>query len=122
MARLFAICVAVSMLILAADLGSIAQEKEKKQEAKNKSGTVIGILVAKDKNSIEVKAAGEEKGRRYVPHWIGGMPAQGGGLDKKMLKIFAELQVGSRVEVKWEFEERLRAVEVKVLKAAEKKD
>ena len=31
--------------------------------------------------------------------------------------IFSELKVGSRLELQWEFEERLRAVKVKVLKA-----
>jgi len=64
-----------------------------------------------------VKADGEEKARVYVPHWIGGAPAQGGGPDKKMVAAFGKLKVGSRVEVTWEFEERLRAVEVKVLHA-----
>jgi hypothetical protein len=79
---------------------------------------VIGVLVAKDKGSIDVKADGEEKARKYVPHWRGGAPAQGGGPDKEMLQTFAKLKVGSRIEVKWEFEERLRAVAVKVLKEA----
>ena len=87
-----------------------------------KKGKVIGLLTEKGPNFIEVKADGEEKGRRYVPHWVGGAPAQGGGPDKKMLKIIGDLKVGSRIEVDWEFEERLRVVAVKVLKAPVEKD
>lgn len=86
-----------------------------------KSGTVTGIVTKKEKNWIEVKADGEEKGRRYVPKWIGGLPKDGGGLDKKMLKVFADLKVGSRIRMEWEFEERLRAVKIEVLKAPKSK-
>jgi hypothetical protein len=112
----------VLALLLTAGFESAAQEK--KDGAKGKSGTVIGILTAigEKKMMIEVKADGEEKARKYVPHWRGGAPAEGGGPDKDMLKVFAKLKVGSRVQVKWEFEERLRAVEVKVLKEAPPKE
>jgi hypothetical protein len=127
MLRLTAMCGFVAALALT--LTAIdAQEKESDKKEKDvvKKGKVIGVLVGigKEKKAIEVKADGEEKARIYVPHWVGGAPAQGGGPDKKMLKVFAELKVGSRVEVTWEFEERLRAVEVKVLQAPkeQKKD
>jgi hypothetical protein len=86
-----------------------------------KSGTVTGIVIAKDKNWIEVKADGEEKGRRYVPRWIGGKPADGGGLDRKMLKTIADLKIGSRVRLEWEFEERARAVKIELLRAPKDK-
>jgi len=99
-----------------------AQDKKKEKDPQEgKKGKVIGLLSDKGPNFIEVKADGEEKGRRYVPHWVGGAPAQGGGPDKKMLKVISELKVGSRVEVEWEFEERLRILTVKVLKLPEKK-
>jgi hypothetical protein len=81
-----------------------------------KKGTVIGTLVAKEKNWIAVKGDGEEKERKYVPHWVGGAPSAGGGPDKKMLEVFSKLKIGSRIELQWEYEERLRAVHVKVLK------
>lgn len=86
-----------------------------------KSGTVTGVVTAKDKNWIEVKADGEEKGRRYMPRWIGGKPADGGGFDKKMLKSFADLKIGSRIRLEWEFEERPRAVKIDLLKAPKDK-
>ncbi len=95
--------------------------QEKKEGKEGKSGKTIGVLTAKGEKFIEVKAAGEEKGRKFVPRWIGGAPAQGGGLDKAMLKTFSELKVGSRLEVEWTFDERLRAVKITVLQKPEKK-
>ncbi len=98
-----------------------AQEKKKeKNPLEGKKGTFIGTLVSKEKGGIEVKAPGDEKPRRFVPHWRGGQPAKGGGPDKAMLKVFSELKIGSRIEVEWVFEERFRAEKVTVLKAPAK--
>ena len=101
-------------------LGSLVAAGEKKEE--KKSGTVAGVVTAKDKNWLEVKADGEEKARRYTPKWIGGMPAQGGGLDKKILQAIAEIKVGSRVRLEWEFDERPRVVKLDMLKSPNGKD
>lgn len=90
-----------------------AQKKGDKSEGRK--GRTIGVLTAKADNSIEVKADGEVKGRKYFPRWIGGAPTKGGGLDKATLKTFRALKIGSRIEVDWVFEERLRAVKIKVL-------
>jgi hypothetical protein len=112
-------------LAIMGDVGGTAvtaQEKKDKKEKnplEGKKGVAIGTLTDKGPNFIEVKAAGEEKGRRYVPQWVGGNPDKGGGPDKKLLKVFSELKVGSRVEVEWLFEERLRVLSVKVLKKTE---
>lgn len=92
------------------------KKDEKKKEGEIKKGTVTGVVSAKGDNWIEVKADGEEKARRYMPHWIGGAPANGGGLDKKMLAIFKELPLNARIRMEWEFEERNRAVKIEVLK------
>src|SRR5205085_2028171 len=46
-----------------------------------------------------------------------GAPAKGGGPDKDMVKVIHDLKVGSRIEVQWLFEEHLRVLSVKVLKA-----
>ena len=103
-------------IFLVSDLS--AQEKKEK---KKKSGTVIGVVTKKGKNFIEVKAFGEAKPRKYVPHWRGGLPKDGGGLDKKMLATIRKIKVGTRVQLMWEFEERLRVVQVKELKKTDKK-
>lgn len=90
-----------------------AQDKKKEKDPnEGKKGKTIGTLTAKAEKFIEVKADGEEKARKYVPRWVGD---GGGGLEKAMLKTFSELKVGSRVEVEWQFEERFRALAVKVL-------
>lgn len=91
---------------------------EKKEEKKRRGGTIIGVVTAKGKGFVEVKADGEERARKYVPHWVGGAPAKGGGLDKNMLKTIDAVKVGSRVRLVWEFEERPRVVRLEVLKRA----
>jgi hypothetical protein len=102
--------------------GSLAfQEKKKKDPNEGKKGRVVGVLTAKGKNFIEVKADGEAKGRKYVPRWVGGPPAKGGGLDKSILKTFESLQIGSVLVVDWLFDERFRAVKIEVLQLPAKK-
>ncbi|MFN4257835.1 MAG: FecR family protein [Gemmataceae bacterium] len=91
---------------------------EKQAEPAKKTGTVVGVITNKGENFIEVKADGEAEGRRYVPRWVGGLPKDGGGPDKTMLKVIRELKVGSRVRIEWFFEERPRVVKVEVIKAS----
>lgn len=98
------------------------QEAKENPKLTGKKGRTIGLLTARGQNFIEVKADGEVKGRRYVPRWVGGSPADGGGLDKRMLKTFESLKIGSRLQVDWIYEERLRAIAVKVLQEPEKKE
>jgi hypothetical protein len=120
---LLGLAISTFALAVLANSDNAAQDKKKEKDPQEgKKGKVIGLLTDKGTNYIEVKADGEEKGRKYVPHWVGGMPAQGGGPDKKVLKVISELKVGSRVEVEWEFEERLRVLTVKVLKLPPEKD
>jgi hypothetical protein len=106
----------VGLLVLAAPVWA----DEKKAPPEKRTGTVIGIVKAKDKNWIEVLADGEEKPRRYFPQWLGGQPSVGGGLDKKILETFAKLKLGARIKIMWEFDERPRAIKIEVLKEPEK--
>lgn len=106
------------LLLLAGPSWADEPPKDKKEPDK-RGGTIVGEVTAKDKNWIEVKADGEEKARRYTPKWVGGQPAAGGGLDKKMLETFMKLKVGTRIKLTWEFEERPRAVKIEVLKEKE---
>jgi hypothetical protein len=92
-----------------------AAAQDKKGEEPRK-GTVTGVVTAKGDNWIEVKADGEEKARRYVPHWRGGAPADGGGLDKEMVGKIKETPVNSRVRLEWSFEERPRVEKIEILK------
>ncbi|HVL12009.1 MAG TPA: hypothetical protein VM529_05560 [Gemmata sp.] len=92
---------------------------DKKEE--HRKGVVTGLVTAKGDNWIEVTADGEEKGRRYVPHWRGGAPADGGGPDKEMVATIKGTPLKARVRVEWEFEERARVVKLEVLKKPEPK-
>ena len=124
LAKLLAGAMFVGLAAFAADLtaGDKKDEKDKKDEPRK--GTIVGVITAKnEKNTaIDVKADGEEKSRRYIPHWRGGAPDKGGGPDKDMVKQIGKLTVGSRIRMDWEFEEHFRVVKVEVLKAAEGKD
>jgi hypothetical protein len=91
-----------------------AAAQDKKEETRK--GTVTGIVTGKGDNWIEVKADGEEKARRYVPHWRGGLPKDGGGPDKDMVAKIKEVPVKSRVRLEWVFEERPRVEKIEVLK------
>jgi len=102
-------------LSVPAHTGEKKETKKEKDAKEGRKGSVIGILVKKEKNAIEVRADGEEAPRKYVPQWVGGQPKDGGGPDKAMLKSFQSLKIGSRVEVQWLYEERLRVMSVKVL-------
>jgi hypothetical protein len=96
------------------------QEKNDKKDPEKRSGVVIGIITAREAPEkgavfIEVKADGEEKARRYVPQWRGGLPNQGGGPDKEIAKAIRAVKVGNRVRVEWEFDERPRVIKLEVL-------
>ena len=96
-------------------IGGPAVAQEKKTDEPRK-GTVTGIVSAKGPTWIEVTADGEEKGRRYVPHWTGGLPKDGGGPDKEMVAKIKDTPLKSRVRIEWEFEERARVLKIEVLK------
>jgi hypothetical protein len=107
----------LSRIILAATfmlLCGVTSAQDKKDESRK--GTVTGIVSAKGSNWIEVTADGEEKGRRYVPHWKGGLPKDGGGPDKEMIAKIKDTPLKSRVRIEWEFEERARVIKIEVLK------
>ena len=93
------------------------EENAAKQGGEGRKGTVTGVVTAKGENWIEVKGDGEEKARRYVPHWRGGAPAAGGGPDKEVVARIKEIPVNSRVKLDWVFEERPRVEKVEVLGA-----
>jgi hypothetical protein len=79
----------------------------KPDSEERRKGTVVGILTAKEKNFVEIKADGEEKARRYV------VPPKS---DKELLHIVQEVEIGSRVRVEWDFLERQRVLKMEVLK------
>lgn len=73
-------------------------------------GTVTGTVVAKQNaNWIEIKST-DGPLRRYVPRWTGGVPYKGGRLDFVAQKLIREAKLGSKVQVEWIWDERVRLV------------
>src|SRR5438093_13598514 len=99
-----------SQCVILATVPGKADDPKKDPE---KKGTVTGIVTAKGDNWIEVKADGEEKARRYVPHWRGDA---GGGPDKEVVAKIKETPVKARVRLEWVFNERPRVEKIEVLK------
>ena len=74
---------------------------------KSKRGTVRGTVVNKGKNHVDVKPAGGGPVERYIPHW------RGNGLDKDVLRQIAPIEVGQKVSVRWEYDERKRVLSIR---------
>ena len=105
-------------------LGSSAVLYAAADKPEARKGVVTGVVTEKGKNFIAVKADGEEQARKYTPHWSGGLPKNGGGLDKKMLAEIKKTPLKARVRLEWSYEERPRVEKIEVLsapKAPEKK-
>lgn len=108
-------------LLVAATAGApTAPADDTKDEPRQ--GTAAGVVTAKGDHWIEIKADGEEKGRRYVPHWKGGLPKDGGGLDRDMLARLKATPLGARVRIEWVYAERLRIAKIDVLRRPDDKD
>ena len=77
---------------------------------KEDKGTVNGTVVTKQGDKwIEIQST-EGTIRRYVPRWIGRHPTQGGRLDIVAQKLIREAKLGSKVQVEWIWDERVRLV------------
>jgi hypothetical protein len=115
MCKILILPAALLTALLSAGAATADDQKDDKSQ-EGKKGTVVGVVTAKAENWIEVRADGEEKGRRYTPHWRGGLPKDGGGLDKPTLELIRKTAVGSRVRLEWSFHERPRIEKLEVLK------
>jgi hypothetical protein len=114
---------ALAAVLLFACIATADDKKANDKSQEGKKGTVVGVVTAKGETWIEVKADGEERARRYMPHWRGGAPKDGGGPDKKIVAEIKDVPVGSRVRLEWSFQERPRVEKLEVLKrAGEKKE
>ena len=77
---------------------------------KEDEGTLNGTVVTKQGDTwIEIQST-EGSIRRYVPRWTGRHPTQGGGLDIVGKKLIREAKLGSKVQVEWIWDERIRLV------------
>ncbi|MBM4095265.1 MAG: hypothetical protein FJ261_00650 [Planctomycetes bacterium] len=114
MRSLVILAILMSLVGINGTLHSQGDKKEGKPE--RRKGELTGVVTGKGDNWIEVKADGEEKARKYVPHWRGGNPNMGGGPDKAMEAELKKVPLKSRVRLEWSFEERPRVEKIEVLK------
>lgn len=112
MPRIFA---RIACATLLATVLVAAPTTSRAEETAPQSGVFEGVLTAKSDRHIMVRADGEPESRKFVPRWIGGLPKNGGGLDKTVLAAFSKLTVNSRIKVAWVFSERLRVTDIQVL-------
>jgi hypothetical protein len=73
---------------------------------KETKGQITGKIVGKEGNTITVE--GQDGRLALMPYWRGGMPKDGGGFDKEMVKKLEQFKVGDTVKVTWTFEEHYR--------------
>ncbi|MCX7934895.1 MAG: hypothetical protein N3A66_06510, partial [Planctomycetota bacterium] len=96
----------------------LTEEQRQRCARLQEGGEVIGTVVAKERNWIEVKPEGDGPAERYMARWIGGAPKDGGGPDREMLAAIERIQIGDRVRVRWTFDERKRVIALERLSAA----
>ncbi|HEX3132873.1 MAG TPA: hypothetical protein VHX44_04735 [Planctomycetota bacterium] len=94
---------------------SAAEGEGKGHEAKKEApdtmktgtkGTSEGSIVSLEKGKLVL--ATTEGNLLFMPHWKGGMPKDGGGMDKETLTKLEGFKVGDKVKIGWSWEERRR--------------
>lgn len=109
------------LLLMVFPLAAITSVCAQLGELPTKSkGKLDGILVAKGNAWIDVK---DDEGYpyRYLPRWIGGPPARGGGYDPQMLSLLKNIPIGNRVQLTWHWDGHLRVDHLKLLRPFKKK-
>jgi hypothetical protein len=78
-------------------------------------GTVAGTVIENSSASLTIRTDEDSPRKlKFAPQWVGGSPADGGGLDQAMQKTMGNLKPGQKVQVKWVYQERLHAVSITV--------
>lgn len=83
--------------------------------AEGTSGTSEGTIASLDKGKLVLQTA--EGALLLMPHWRGGAPKDGGGLDKAMLETLAAFKPGDRVLIAWTWSERRRIERIQRVEA-----
>lgn len=88
---------------------------EVKKEAHDamKSGTrgvSTGTIVSIEKGKLVLHTA--DGNLLFMAHWRGGMPKDGGGLDKEMVERLGAFKAGDKVKIDWVWEERRRVEKI----------
>ncbi len=76
-------------------------------------GTFAGTVLENDSGSVTIRTDEDTPRKlKFSPKWVGGSSDQGGGLDQAMQKTMDKLKPGQKVQIKWVFQERLRAATI----------
>ena len=115
-------------LITATAVPTVAEEhqapakEEKKAEPKKEGhdamkegtkGVSQGTIVSIEKGKLILKT--EDGDLLFMPNWIGGNPADGGGLDKEVIKKMEAFKAGQKVKISWFWSERRRIESISAL-------
>lgn len=94
----------------AAEGGGEAKHEAKKEAhdamKTGTTGTSSGTIVSLEKGKLVLKTG--DGNLLFMPHWKGGMPKDGGGLDKATLEKLEKFKPGDQVTIAWVWEERRR--------------
>lgn len=101
--RMVVLCTA---LVCLWSIGASAEDKKTEAPAKGEKGVITGVIAKIDGGKVTVKAG--EKETVFIPYWRGGMPKDGGGFDKEMMKKLKEFKAGDKVKISWTMEEHKR--------------
>jgi hypothetical protein len=83
---------------------------------REKDGVITGTVLDKGGEWFDLRPE-DGPTERYMPQWRGGMPADGGGLEKHILRAIGALAVGQKAKVGWLYEMRRRAMSIEPLGA-----
>ncbi len=111
------LCVGLNPVLSAAEGEGKAHEPKKEAHDAMKTGTKgtsEGTIVSLEKGKLILETA--EGKLLFMPHWRGGMPKDGGGMDKAMLERLGGFKVGDQVKIAWTWEERRRIEQIEASK------
>jgi len=80
------------------------------------SGISTGEIVGRDGAKLLVRT--DEGVLLFMPHWRGGLPKDGGGLDAAMRQRLEAFRPGQRVTIRWVWQERRRIEAIELAAAA----
>lgn len=83
-----------------------AAEAARERIAEGTTGTITGTIEHLEKGKVTVNDGTTTL--VVMPRWKGGMPKDGGGFDKEVLRRLELFKVGDRVTVAWTFAEHHR--------------
>lgn len=96
-------CRLMVVLFLIALLPDLHAAGGQEKKAKRRTGSLAGMVLARGNSKdgrngwVEIKADGEERGRKYWPVAAPG----GGGPAPKILAAMRQVRLGARVRIEW---------------------